>query len=133
MALMEWKHVPTLPTASTATNSTFDEQQEALYVAMVMLMPPSPREVVVSRLPFPKRTVTLWIPVPFPSVRFAESSHLDWLQFIVQLLLTLTTWHTGRLKSVTFRKQEQLLMSATSTLQLPIFFNSYSIFQNASE
>lgn len=75
-----------------------------------MFSPPVPTTVLVLRVPFPWRMVMLSMPVPLmPSVRLAMNSHWEEAQSDEedgQLVEELTTWHTGRLTSVTWRHRK---------------------------
>ena len=73
--------VPTFPAWSTATSSTVCAQQEALKVTMMMFSPAAPTCLLVFSVPFPWRTETESMPVPFaPSVSWAENCHWAELQ-----------------------------------------------------
>lgn len=75
-----------------------------------MFSPSAPVAVLVFRVPFPWRMVRLSMPVPLmPSVRLATNSHWEEVQSAGeegQLVDELTTWHTGRVISVTWRNRE---------------------------
>lgn len=98
------KHVPTFPTASTATSTASAKQQDVLNVARVTLKPAAPRTVAVLRVPLASRTDTRSTPVPpEPSLTVAVNSHVCRLQLPVQLASTLISSHIGAVTSITLK------------------------------
>lgn len=72
----------------------------------VMFTPESLSTVVVLRLPFPWRTLTVSMPDPLPSVTLAVRDHEVRLQLPEQSAFMLTASHTGGVISVTLKKQK---------------------------
>ena len=70
---------------------------------------------LVFRVPLPFLRLTFLTPVPSaPSVTRTERSHEDKLQFSEQLDCSLSSSHTGSVKSVNYQEKKEWIKSVTS-------------------